>query len=176
VPDISPWEIKNGSQAPFVCELDITYKVIQNTNEVPFYNSPANPGYEALLKNFPSTAPVPPPNDFSKISKPALPTIDIKPIGVLNPLNSPTRQLLKANLAASRAEGDLAQTAAAEKYLSDTAYGNSATPMILNPIQAPTNFNPLPQLKLPIQENKALGPLFGGTVPKSTTSMLGMSQ
>ena len=180
VPDVSSWEIKKGAQAPFVCELDITYKVIQNTNEVPFYNSPANPGYEALLKNFPSTAPLPPPNDFSKISKPSLPTIDIKPIGILNPLNSPTRQLLKANLAASRADGDLEQTAAAEKYLSDTAYGNSATPMILNPIQAPTNFNPLPQLKLPVQENKALGPLFGGTVAKpttkSTTSMLGMSQ
>ena len=176
VPDISPWEIKNGSQAPFVCELDITYKVIQNTNNVPFYNSPSNPAYENVLKNFPSTAPVPPPNDFSKISKPALPTIDIKPIGVLNPLNSPTRQLLKANLAASRADSDLAQTAAAEKYLADTAGGNSATPLILNSVQAPTNFNPLPQLKLPVQENKALGPLFGGTTRKSTTSMLGMSQ
>jgi hypothetical protein len=176
VPDVSPWEIKTGAQAPFVCELDITYKVIQNTNDVAFYNPLANPGYAAILKKFPSTAPLPPPNDFSKVSKPSLPTIDIKPIGVVNPLNSPTRQLLKANLAASRADSDLAQTAAAEKYLSDTAGGNSATPLILNTVQAPTNFKPLPQLKLPVQENKALGPLFGGTVPKSTTSMLGMSQ
>ena len=178
VPDISPWEIKNGSQAPFVCELDISYKVIQSKNNVPFYNAPANPGYEKVLKNFPSTAPVPPPNDFSKVSKPVVPAIDIKPIGVVNPLNSPTRQLLKANLAASRADSDLAQTAAAEKYLADTAGGNSATPLILNSVQAPTNFNPLPQLKMPVQENKALGPLFGGTVvkSKSTTSMLGMSQ
>lgn len=180
VPDVSPWEIKKGAQAPFVCELDITYKVIQNTNEVPFYKSPANPAYVNVLKNFPSTAPPPPPNDFSKVSKPILPTIDIKPVGVVNPLNSPTRQLLKANLAASRADSDLAQTAAAEKYLADTAGGNSATPLILNSVQAPTNFNPLPQLKMPVQENKALGPLFGGTVSKSTTksttSMLGMSQ
>lgn len=178
VPDVSPWEIKNGSQAPFVCELDIVYKVIQNANDVPFYHSIGNPNYK--LKNFPSTAPVPPPNNFSKLPKPKLPTIDIKKVGAVNSLNSPTRQLLQANLAASRAEGDLAQTAAAEKYLSDTAGGNSATPLILNNSQTSTNFNPLPQLKIPVQENKSLGPLFGGIVSKpvykSTTSMLGMSQ
>ena len=178
VPDISPWEIKNGSQAPFVCELDITYKVIQNTNLAPFYNLPTNPKYKEVLKNFPSTALVPPPNNFDEIARPVVPAIDIKKVGAINPLNSPTKQLFKANLAASNAEGDLAQTAGAEKYLADTAGGNSATPLIFNNSQSSTNFNPIPQLKIPVQENKQLGPLFGGTVTKtkSTTSMLGMSQ
>ena len=142
VPDVSPWEIKNGSQAPFVCELDITYKVIQNTNLASFYNLPANPKYKEVLKNFPSTAPVLPPNNFDEIPRPAMPAIDIKRIGVVNPLNSPTRQLLKANLAASsmdaEAQNDLTQTANAEKYLADTAGGNSATPLILN---TPINSN-----------------------------------
>jgi hypothetical protein len=137
VPDISPWEIKNGSQAPFVCELDIIYKVIQNTNDVPFYNLPLDAKYNKLLKNFPSTAPVPPPNDFNQVSKPVVPAIDIKPIGVVNPLNSPTRQLFKANLAASNVEGDLTQTANAEKYLADTANKtpagvNLTTPLLPN--------------------------------------------
>ena len=136
VPDVSPWEIKNGSQAPFVCELDITYKVIQNTNLASFYNLPTNPKYKEVLKNFPSTAPVPPPNNFDEIPRPAMPAIDIKRIGVVNPLNSPTRQLFKDNLAASsmdaQAQNDLTQTANAEKYLADTAGGNSATPLIVN--------------------------------------------
>jgi hypothetical protein len=34
VPDISPWEIQEGKQAPFVCELDITYKVIHANNNL----------------------------------------------------------------------------------------------------------------------------------------------
>jgi hypothetical protein len=153
VPDVSPWEIKNGSQAPFVCELDIVYKVIQNTNLTPFYNSIKDANYK--LNEFPSTAP-PALKPFPLPNVPKTPTIDIKKVGAVNPLNSPTRQTLKANLAASRAEGDLAQTAAAEKYLADTAGGNSATPLILNNPQAPTNFNPLPQVKLPVQENKSL--------------------
>jgi hypothetical protein len=117
--------------------LDITYKVIQNTNDIPFYDLPTNPKYKEVLKNFPSTTPVPPPNDFNQVSKPIVPAIDIKPIGVVNPLNSPTRQLFKANLAASNVEGDLTQTANAEKYLADTANKtpagvNLTTPLLPN--------------------------------------------
>lgn len=132
VPDISPWEIKDGTQYPFVCELDITYKVIQIVSDSNFYGPYAeeikSPNYTYL--DFPEKAPLPPPNNFDEIPRPAMPAIDIKRIGVLNPLNSPTRQLLKANLVASNAEGDLTQTTNAEKYLADTANAsNTNTPL-----------------------------------------------
>ena len=95
VPDISPWEIKDGSQYPFVCEMDITYKVIQTVSDSDFYgpNGKAiiSPNYDYL--EFPATAPLPPPNDFNKISKPSLPTIDLvklkrTPLAKFEPLNS----------------------------------------------------------------------------------------
>jgi hypothetical protein len=95
VPDISPWETKDGSQYPFVCEMDITYKVIQTVADSDFYGpnggTIASPTYNHL--DFPSTAPVPPPNDFSKVSKPSLPTIDLvklkpTPLAKFEPLNS----------------------------------------------------------------------------------------
>jgi len=95
VPDISPWEIKDGSQYPFVCEMDIIYKVIQTVSDSDFYgpNGKAiiSPNYDYL--EFPATAPLPPPNDFNKISKPSLPTIDLvklkrTPLAKFEPLNS----------------------------------------------------------------------------------------
>ena len=64
VPDVSPWEIKNGSQAPFVCELAITYKVIQNTNNVPFYFTPDSP---ALTE----------PNNVNQLKLPPMEQVDI---------------------------------------------------------------------------------------------------
>lgn len=135
VPDISPWEIKDGSQYPFVCELDITYKVIQIVSDSNFYGpydmEIKSPNYTYL--DFPEKAPLPPPNNFDEIPRPAMPAIDIKRIGVLNPLNSPTRQLLKANLASSmdtQAQNDLTQTTNAEKYLSEnTNASNTNTPL-----------------------------------------------
>jgi len=134
VPDISPWEIKDGSQYPFVCELDITYKVIQIVSDSNFYGpydmKIKSPNYTYL--DFPEKAPLPPPNNFDEIPRPAMPAIDIKRIGVLNPLNSPTRQLLKANLAASNVEDDLTQTTNAEKYLADTANITPATSLLPN--------------------------------------------
>ena len=139
VPDISPWEIKDGSQYPFVCELDITYKVIQTVSDSNFYGpydmKIISPNYTYL--DFPEKAPLPPPNNFDEIPRPAMPAIDIKRIGVLNPLNSPTRQLLKANLAASNVEDDLTQTTNAEKYLADTA--NITPPTSLLPNTATTS-------------------------------------
>ena len=139
VPDISPWEIKDGSQYPFVCELDITYKVIQTVSDSNFYGPYAmkikSPNYTYL--DFPEKAPLPPPNNFDEIPRPAMPAIDIKRVGVLNPLNSPTRQLLKANLAASNVEDDLTQTTNAEKYLADTA--NITPPTSLLPNTATTS-------------------------------------
>lgn len=167
VPDISPWEIKNGSQAPFVCELDIIYKVIQNTNDVPFYNLPLDAKYNKVLKNFPSTAPVPPPNDFNQVSKPVVPAIDIKPIGVVNPLNSPTKQLFKANLAASNVEGDLTQTANAEKYLADTANKtpagvNLTTPLLPNTaITSNTSNSTIPSIPQNFGKQPEYDPLTG---------------
>jgi hypothetical protein len=95
VPDISPWEIQDGSQYPFVCEMDITYKVIQTVSDSDFYGpngkTITSPNYDYL--EFPSTAPLPPPNDFNKISKPSLPTIDLvklkkTPLAKFEPLNS----------------------------------------------------------------------------------------
>jgi hypothetical protein len=96
VPDISPWEIKNGSQYPFVCELDITYKVIQTVSDSNFYGINGSkkimsPNYDYL--EFPSTALLPPPNNFNKVSKPSEPTIDLvklkkTPLSKFEPLNS----------------------------------------------------------------------------------------
>ena len=167
VPDISPWEIKNGSQAPFVCELDITYKVIHTTNEI--YDIPTNPKY----------SPLPLPNDATQLKRPQMGQVDIVklPNTKLAAIgNSDNISGLKMQIEGAGVATDLAQTTTAEKYLSDTAGKNSSTPLILNGVQTPTSFNPLSQLKIPVQENQALGPLFGGTVSKSTTSMLGMSQ
>jgi hypothetical protein len=133
VPDISPWEIKDGSQYPFVCEMDITYKVIQIASDSKFYGPVGmpikSPNYTYL--DFPSTA-LPALKPFPLPNEPKTPTIDIKPVGLVNPLNSPTRQLFKANLAASKTQNDLTQTANAEKYLADTANVNSSTPLIPN--------------------------------------------
>ena len=78
-------------------------------------------------------APLPPPYNFNQVSKPVMPAIDIKRVGILNPLNSPTRQLFKDNLASSmdtQAQNDLTQTTNAEKYLSENAnVSNTNTPL-----------------------------------------------
>jgi len=153
VPDISPWEIKDGSQYPFVCELDITYKVIQIVSDSKFYG-PYNmkiksPSYTYL--DFPEKAPLPPPYNFNQVSKPVMPAIDIKPITQKDLLNSPTRQLLKANLAASsmdaQAQNDLTQTTNAEKYLSENANVITPTPLVpnINTPTPPQNFGKQPE-------------------------------
>ena len=95
VPDISPWETKDGSQYPFVCEMDITYKVIQTVSDADFYGPNGgtilSPVYNHL--DFPTTTPLPPPNDFNVVSKPSVPTIDLvklkpTPLAKFEPLNS----------------------------------------------------------------------------------------
>ena len=80
VPDISPWEIKNGSQLPFVCEMDISYKVIQVGKG--FYGPQGsidldkmNPKYE--FNDFPSSVKLPPPNNFNSLPRPQIPTVDL---------------------------------------------------------------------------------------------------
>jgi hypothetical protein len=44
VPDNSPWEIKTNSQAPFMCELDFSYKAVTLGGEL--YTGIATPGYQ----------------------------------------------------------------------------------------------------------------------------------
>jgi hypothetical protein len=80
VPDISPWEIKNGSQLPFVCEMDISYKVIQVGKG--FYGPQGsidldkmNPNY--IFNDFPSSVKLPPPNNFNSLPRPQIPTVDL---------------------------------------------------------------------------------------------------
>jgi hypothetical protein len=62
VPDISPWEIQLGKQAPFVCELDISFKVI-NTTEQDFYDtvsSTENVLFQEEKSKYPRKSPPPP--------------------------------------------------------------------------------------------------------------------
>lgn len=73
VPDISPWEIKNGSQLPFVCEMDISYKVIEAGKD--FYGNPTNPAYE--FNDFPSRVELPPPNNFNSLPRPQMGSVDL---------------------------------------------------------------------------------------------------
>ena len=80
VPDISPWEIKDGSQLPFVCEMDISYKVIQVGRG--FYGpvgsidlKTMNPAYE--FNDFPSRVELPPPNNFNSLPRPQMGSVDL---------------------------------------------------------------------------------------------------
>jgi hypothetical protein len=80
VPDISPWEIKEGSQLPFVCEMDISYKVIQvgkgfyGPNGLIDYDA-QNPAYQ--FNDFPSKVQLPPPNNFNSLPRPQIGTVDL---------------------------------------------------------------------------------------------------
>jgi hypothetical protein len=80
VPDISPWEIKDGSQLPFVCEMDISYKVIQVGRG--FYGPKGsidldkmNPNY--IFNDFPSRVELPPPNNFNSLPRPQMGSVDL---------------------------------------------------------------------------------------------------
>ena len=67
VPDISPWEIELGKQAPFVCELDISFKVI-HTKEQDFYDTLSdkeNPLFKESDSKYPRKSP-PKPVPFVK--------------------------------------------------------------------------------------------------------------
>jgi hypothetical protein len=77
VPDISPWEIEKGKQAPFVCELDITYKVIYTKNDL--YDNLAT-GENALFKEANSKSPgsIPPPPIEQKLQELNRKTIERK--------------------------------------------------------------------------------------------------
>ena len=80
VPDISPWEIKDGSQLPFVCEMDISYKVIQVGRG--FYGpvgsidlGKMNPAYK--FNDFPSRVELQPPNNFNSLPRPQMGSVDL---------------------------------------------------------------------------------------------------
>ncbi len=94
VPDISPWEIQDGSQLPFVCEMDISYKVIQTNVDSTFYGvSGLINSANYIFNDFPSSVKLPPPNNFNSLPRPQIGTVD------LVKLPNPTLTQLKRNLA-----------------------------------------------------------------------------
>ena len=95
VPDISPWETQDGSQYPFVCELDITYKVIQTTPDSDFYGENGKEIKSATYTHldFPTKTPLPPPNDFKDLERPKIGNVDIvklkrTPLAKFEPLDN----------------------------------------------------------------------------------------
>lgn len=98
VPDISPWEIQNNRQAPFVCELDITFKVVHEHEDQEFYwdiamdenKTKTIPAFETNLH--PSTLTLPQPNvqlnrdDIEKKLKNLYPKPNISDLLKIKPL------------------------------------------------------------------------------------------
>lgn len=82
VPDISPWEIKDGSQYPFVCELDITYKVIQTASDSDFYGPNGKEIKSATYTHldFPTNVKLPPQANFTDLTRPKAPNVDLVPL------------------------------------------------------------------------------------------------
>lgn len=136
VPDISPWEIKNGSQAPFVCELDITYKVIQNTNNVPFYFAPDLPT-------------LPEPNDANQLKLPPMEQVDIVKLP-----NTKLSTPLTIEPKVQSSSGGMLGVAPT------TDMGSNA--LNLNSVQTAPTFNPGQTEKLPMLESKPLPPFQSG--------------
>jgi len=130
VPDISPWEIKNGSQAPFVCELDITYKVIQNTNNVPFYFAPDSPMVSE-------------PNDVNQLKLPPMEQVDI--------VKLPNTKLSTPPTIAPKIQSS-------SGGMLGGAPTNDMGSNVLNPnsVQTAPTFNPGQTEKLPMLESKPL--------------------
>jgi hypothetical protein len=76
IPDNSPWEIQTDSQVPFICEFDITYKVIYNDNTFNNITESNIPEYEYLDATLPGL-------NFSKPLQPG--NNDIKKLQGLGP-------------------------------------------------------------------------------------------
>ena len=76
IPDNSPWEIQPDSQVPFICEFDITYKVIYNNNTFNDIAEGDIPEYKYLDVTLPGL-------DFSKPLQPT--NNDIKKLQGLGP-------------------------------------------------------------------------------------------
>lgn len=76
VPDISPWEIQAGSQFPFVCELDITYKVIETQVDLDFYGGGVITPPPANYDDFPTDVKLPP-LSFPKLPPPKVDMIKL---------------------------------------------------------------------------------------------------
>lgn len=73
VPDNSPWEIQKDSQAPFICEMDFTYKVVSLPGK--FYTEMAKPpGYLYSTLEKEGRLPIPP---LQLPPRPSMPQIDI---------------------------------------------------------------------------------------------------
>lgn len=121
VPDNSPWEILSGSQAPFMCEMDFTYKVINVGRKESFYNEIKIPGYIYSTLEKEGRLPIPP---LQLPPRPSTPTIDLVqlPKTALNdfkfaPTDVNNRTPYQTFV---DADNDLYDTQRAEEYLNST--------------------------------------------------------
>lgn len=149
VPDNSPWEIKAGSQSPFMCEMDFTYKVVSRATN--FYTEIAPPGYSYGTLERKGKLPVIEPREF-KIDTKSMQSVDMVKLPkteLSKPLQftptdagnqSPYQTFVEADNAlydtekaekylnatrtdpiTSQANADIQQTNTAEDYLKKTA-------------------------------------------------------
>jgi hypothetical protein len=121
VPDNSPWEILSGSQSPFMCEMDFSYKVINVGRKESFYGTIDPPGYLYSTLEKEGRIPIPP---LQLPPRPALPTIDLVklPKTALNdfkftPTDFNNRTPYQTFV---DADNDLYDTQQAEEYLNST--------------------------------------------------------
>lgn len=168
VPDISPWETDENSQAPFVCELDITFKVINTQDNL--YKDLKDP------YDFQSDVPV---NDLNYKNKFAPKDVDLKKASLYD-LNN---QLPPEPAALGALVGD--DTLTTTNYSSPefggkvtyNSTGEITNLSLFNQTPTPTpippgGYSPLIP-KAENKENKLQDLLFGAK--KSTTSMVQMA-
>jgi hypothetical protein len=151
VPDNSPWEIKPNSQAPFMCELDFSFKAVTLGGEL--YTDIATPGYQYSKLEKEGKLPIP-----SNTSN----RINIPPNGEPDIIKLPN-----TNLTEPQSAGGMLGVSNPFTVVNDSATSNpfsvpnqSATsnPFGVTTQTAPT-FVP-PQLdKTPMLESKPLPPL-----------------
>lgn len=121
VPDNAPWEILSGSQSPFMCEMDFTYKVINVGRKENFYGTIAPPGYLYSTLEKEGRLPIPPLQlpprptlsqiDMVKLPKTALNDFKFTPTDVNN--RTPYQTFVDA-------DNDLYNTEKADEYLNST--------------------------------------------------------
>lgn len=154
--DNSPWEIMKGSQAPFICEIDITYKVIHSDNNS--YDT------NLIAADISTNSSVARPPAALEIGPP-VGSLDLQPVligGQLNPAYLPSPQL---------GSGD---TIGLLKYEEDVKNANIGPLATQNTTSKFFNGN-ITQNAAGNIMNVNLFPEAGTTtnIPKSSTNMLG---
>lgn len=121
VPDNSPWEIQTKSQAPFMCEMDFTYKVINVGTK--FYTDMAKPpGYLYSTLEKEGRLPIPPLQLPPRPSMPQIDMVKLPKTELSKPLQFTPTDAGKQSPYQTFVEADTAlyDTQKAEEYLNST--------------------------------------------------------